>query len=124
MINDPVAWVVSISTIVMILNFLVGLYVKQYILPVVEDQLKNCKVVADARAWWGTTGLYGKSYRYAMVNLALTSTKRLSEKGLVDMNEINQVSLSHRRWICIPMRVFCASMAISMLGSALMGRLW
>jgi hypothetical protein len=123
--NDGIlGWLIVISTIVIILDFFATLYVKLYILPKVEAQLKNCKIVTDAVAFWGTSSLAGKSYRYAMVNFALTSAKSLSKKGLVDMDEVNSVSLSHRRWICIPMQVFCVSMGTAMISLALLGKLW
>ncbi|MCS3470476.1 hypothetical protein M2401_004229 [Pseudomonas sp. JUb42] len=123
--NDGIlGWLIVISTIVIILDFFATLYVKLYILPKVEAQLKNCKIVTDAVAFWGTSSLAGKSYRYAMVNFALTSAKSLSKKGLVDMDEVNSVSLSHRRWICIPMHVFCVSMGTAMISLALLGKLW
>lgn len=124
LIDEPLAWVVFVCGAVIILDFFVTLYVKLYILPKVEAQLKNCKIVTDAVAFWGTSSLAGKSYRYAMVNFALTSTKSLSEKGLVDIDEVNSVSLSHRRWICIPMHVFCVSMGTAMICLALLGKLW
>jgi hypothetical protein len=123
--NDGIlGWLIVVSTIVIILDFFATLYVKLYILPKVEAQLKNCKIVTDAVAFWGTSSLAGKSYRYAMVNFALTSAKSLSKKGLVDMDEVNSVSLSHRRWICIPMHVFCVSMGTAMISLALLGKLW
>lgn len=123
--NDGIlGWLIVVSTFMIILDFFVTLYVKLYILPKVEAQLKNCKIVTDAVAFWGTSSLAGKSYRYAMVNFALTSAKSLSKKGLVDIDEINSVSLRDRRWICIPMQVFCVSMGTAMISLALLGKLW
>jgi hypothetical protein len=124
MTDGILGWLIVISTIVIILVFFAILYAEHYILPKVEAQLTNCKIVTDAIAFWGTTGLAGRGYRYAMVNFALTSTKSLSEKGMVDIDEVNSVSLSHRRWICIPMHVFCVSMGTAMICLALLGKLW
>ncbi|WP_426143385.1 hypothetical protein [Pseudomonas sp. DWP3-1-2] len=121
--KEFLTWVVLASSFSIILNCLVMLYVDHFILPKVEDQLKNCKLVASARAFWGLTGKIGKIQRSAMVYLALTSTLRLSEKGMVDIDEVRRVSRRDRRWICIPMWVFIVSMSSGMIAMTLLRKL-
>lgn len=117
-------WVVFASAVLVVADFLVSLYVNHYILPQVEAQLKNCKLVADTKALWGTTGLLGKMQRSAMVYATLTSTRRMREKGMVDIDEVSRVSRRHRLWICVPMWVGCGSLVAAFIALALLGRLW
>jgi hypothetical protein len=109
--KDILRWVLFGNTLLLLSSFAVSLYVQWKVLPKVEEQLKNCKIVTDAKAFWGT-GLRGWSHRYVMVNLALTSTRLLQRKGLVDVNEVNNISNADRRWICIPMQVDVVTLAV------------
>ena len=109
--KDFLRWFLLVDVLILIPSYLVSLYVQWKIVPVVEQQLSNCKLVTDAKAFWGP-GIHGWSHRYVMVNLALTSTRLLERKGLIDINEVNSISKPHRRWICIPMQVGTSSFAV------------
>lgn len=109
--KDILRWIFFGNTLLLLSSFAVSLYVQWRILPKVEEQLENCKIVIDAKAFWGT-GIRGWSHRYVMVNLALTSTRLLERKGLVDVNEVNNVSKAYRRWICIPMQVDIVTLTV------------
>jgi len=109
--KDFLRWILFGDTLLLLFSCAVSLYVQWKVLPKVEQQLENCRIVTDAKAFWGT-GLHGWSHRYVMVNLALTSTRLLERKGLIDINEVNNISKAHRRWICIPMRVDGVTLAV------------
>lgn len=117
-------WVVFVSAVLIVIDYLVSLYVNHYILPEVEGRLKNCKSVAESKALWGNSGHIGKIYRSAAVYAALTSTRHMREKGMVDIDEVRQISREHRLWICVPMWVGCGSLATGLVGLALLGKLW
>ncbi len=117
-------WMAVVWAVSMLINCFVMLYVNQCILPKVEDQLKNCTLVADARRFWGLTGYIGKTQRSAAVFLALTSTRSLSKKGMVDMDEISRISPGHRRWICIPIWTGGANVLSGIWIQVLLGQLW
>lgn len=105
-------WVLLADVLLLVPSYLVSLYVQQRILPEVEAQLSNCKIVMGFRSFWGAHGYVGKSQRYGVVYLALTSTRFLKRKGLVDIDEVSNVSAAHRRWICLPMRIGTLSMCV------------
>jgi hypothetical protein len=122
--NDGLlGWAALVSGFAMLLSCFATIYVGHFILAKIEDQLKGCKVVTDAKVFWGNTGYVGKTQRYAMVYLALTATRRLSEKGMVDIDEVNRISIKSRRWICLPVRIGVPSFIIMCLALALLGKL-
>jgi len=123
--NDGLfGWLALVSGFAMLLSCFATIYVGHFILPRIEDQLKGCKIVANAKAIWGSTGYVGKTQRSAMVYLALTATRRLSEKGMVDIAEVNRISIKSRCWICLPVRIGVPSFIIMCLALALLGKLW
>ncbi len=122
--DDFLGWVVVVSSFFMVINYCVMLYVDHFILPDVEGELKNCSVVAYTKSFWGRTGNFGRSHRYAMVYLTLTSTRLLSKKGMADVDEVSRISLKSRLWIVLPMRFGFVSFISGMIALALLGKLW
>lgn len=123
--NDGLlGWIALVSGLTMLLSCLTTVYVLHFILPKVEDQLKGCKGVTDAKACWAGAGYVGKSQRYAMVYMALNSTRRLSQRGMVNSDEVGCISKKNRRWICLPTRVGMFSFVIMCIALAVLGKLW
>jgi len=117
-------WIVFVSGVLVVLSFWINVYVKYYILPEVEKRLQNCSIVVDSKARWGNSGFFGRSHRLVMVNLALTSTSLLHRRGMVNIDEVNRISRTHRRWICIPMNMALVGFIGGFGGLALLGKLW
>ena len=115
---------VIVSCIVAIIGFGVDVYVKYWVLPKVEELLANCPVVIDAKNSWDQSGFIGRRYRLVAVNLALTSTELLRNKGVVKMEEVQQVPVNLRRWVCIPDTVALLSFIAGMAALALLGEFW
>jgi hypothetical protein len=106
-------WVLLANiSVLLIPSYLASLYVDRAILPFVESQLMNCKIVTNSRAFWGETGFFARGQRFISVNLALTSTRMLAKKGWVDIDQVDKISMAHRRWICLPMRIGTLSMFV------------
>ncbi len=117
-------WVALASGVIVVVSFCIDVYVKYFVLEKVEVQLKSCKIVVDAKRFWGQRGFVGRRHRLVAVNLALTSTQLLVDKGLVDIDEVRQVPIILRRWICIPDTIGLAGFIVGMAALALLGKLW
>lgn len=124
MSEHTLRWIAAGASVVLLITYLVSLYVDRVVLPKVEAQLQNCRLVADTRSFWGTRGRFGRSQRYAMVHFALTSTRLLSKKGWVDIDEVKSISRADRRWICIPMNIAASCLITLAATMALLGELW
>ncbi|MGH8417012.1 MAG: hypothetical protein ACRER8_06930 [Pseudomonas sp.] len=112
------------SCVIGVVSFCADVYVKYLILPGIEVRLKNCQIVIDAKRSWDNSGFIGRRYRLVAVNLALTSTELLRQKDLVDIDEVNSISVSQRRWICIPERAGVTAFIVGITALALLDKLW
>jgi hypothetical protein len=97
-------WTGSAAAVVQLIGFLFMLYAAYFILPEIERHLYSCKLVTDAKKFWGPYSHAGKMYRYSMLRLVLGSPLLLERKGLIDVEQVNSLSLRHRRWVYLPMR--------------------
>jgi hypothetical protein len=109
---------------VAVVGFAVEIYVKYVVLPKLEDLLRNCMIVIDAKISWDRSGFIGRRYRLVAVNLALTSTELLRSRGLVNLDEVKQVPISLRRWVCLPDTVGLINFVVGMAALALLGEVW
>ena len=116
--------VVIVSGVISVVSFCLDVYVKYVILPEVEERLKNCRIVIDAKRCWDNAGFVGRRYRLVAVNLALTSTELMRQKSLVDIKDVASISSHQRRWICIPERVAITSFIAGITALAVLGKLW
>jgi hypothetical protein len=116
--------VVIVSGVISVVGFFVDVYVKYFILPDIEERLKKCRIVIDAKRCWDNSGFVGRRYRLVAVNLALTSTELLRQQDMVDINEVKSISAHQRRWICIPERVALTAFFAGITALALLGKLW
>lgn len=98
-------WTGITAAVVQLIGFLFMLYAAYFILPEIERHLYSCKLVTDAKKFWGPYSHAGRMYRYSMLRLVLTSSRLLERKGLIDVEQVNSLSLRHRRWVCLPMRL-------------------
>lgn len=116
--------VAVISAGFLLAGHLLALYAAYFVLPEIEEQLSDCKLITDAKALWGKYSHPGKMYRYSMASLVLTSPRLLHKHGLIDVDQANNLSLRLRRWIYIPSRLGGAGLVTLLIAMALAGRLW
>lgn len=107
-----------------LIGFLFMLYAAYFVLPEIEEQLSNRKLITDAKAFWGSYSHPGKMYRYSMLRLVLTSPRLLERKGMIDVEQVNSLSTRHRRWIRLPFRYTGVGCFTLFLAAALLGELW
>jgi hypothetical protein len=112
MSKETLRWILLGDVLLLIPSYIVSLYVQWKIVPEVEAQLKTCKIIDYSKIYFKNRGIWGRSHRYVMVNLALTSTRMLAKKGWVDLDEVNGISRADRRWICIPMQIGTLSVCV------------
>jgi len=124
MSDELLKWMVVGSGITVVVSFWVDVYAEFFVLEKVEAQLMNCTVVTDAKRRWDDKGYIGRRRRSVAVNLALTSTRLLSKHGMVDVDQVRGISVSQRRWMCIPLRVAATGLVTGSVALALLGRLW
>jgi len=106
MSKETLRWVLFGDVLLLLIpSYIVSLYVQWRIVPKVEAQLTNSKIIDYSKIYFFNRGIWGRSHRYVMVNLALTSTRMLAKKGWVELDEVSAISTAHRRWICIPMQI-------------------
>jgi len=116
MSDELLRWILLVDVLVLLIpSYLISIYVDHTILPQVEAQLGNCRIIADTRAFWGTTSRFARSQRLIAVNLALTSTGRLAKSGWVDVQEVRGISAANRRWIVIPTHVGGLSIGVLLI---------
>jgi len=98
MLNEAfLNWALVVSVGVLLVGYLLMLYAAYFILPEIEKQLLNCKIVTDAKAFLGPYTHFGKMYRYSNLRLLLTSTRLLESKGMIDVQQVSELSRRHRR---------------------------
>jgi len=123
--NDLILlWVAVLSAGLLLIGYLLGLYAAYFVLPEIEEHLSNCKLITDAKKFWGEFSHPGKMYRYSMTSLVLTSPRLLDKHGLIDLDQVSNLPARLKRWIRVPSRLGGFGL-FTMLGAmALLGRLW
>jgi hypothetical protein len=117
-------WVAVVSAGCLLLGHLLALYAAYFVLPEIEEHLSNCKLITDAKRFWGEYSHPGKIYRYSMTRLVLTSPRLLDKHGLIDLDQVSKLPIRLKRWIRVPSR-FGGIGLFTMLGAmALLGKLW
>lgn len=116
--------VALVSAGFLLIGHCLALYAAYRVLPQIEQQLYNCKIVTDAKRFWGPYSHPGKMYRYSMISLVLTSPGLLHKHGLIDLEQVRNLSVNHRRWITIPSRIGGIGLVTMLAALALAGRLW
>lgn len=116
--------VLLVPCVLLIVGYLLMIYAAYFVLPEVEARLKNCKLVSDTKALVGDRRHLGRMFRYSMAGMVFTSTRLLLSKGMVDSNEVSQISARHRRWMCLPSRLAGVGFFSTMGVAALCGYLW
>lgn len=116
--------VLLVSCGVLIAGYLLMLYAAYFVLPKVEEELQNCKLIKDTKAFVGDRKHFGRMLRYSMASMVFTSTRLLLEKGWADIDDVKKVSIGHRRWMCLPLRVVVIGGVAALIATALRGDLW
>ncbi|MGF6394853.1 hypothetical protein [Pseudomonas plecoglossicida] len=57
----------------------------------IESQLPNCKLIRDNKAIYSSLGFVGKVFRFGTISLMLVFPKAYARKGLIDLNEVEQL---------------------------------
>lgn len=117
-------WVAVVSAGILIIGHLLALYAAYFVLPEIEAQLSHCKLITDARAFWGEYSHAGKMYRYSMTSLVLMCPRLLAKHGLADLDQVSNISVRLRRWIYMPSRLGGVGLVTMLVAMALSGKLW
>ncbi|SHF24980.1 hypothetical protein SAMN02745148_02175 [Modicisalibacter ilicicola DSM 19980] len=85
-------------------NIAVWLYVAFFKLSQVEKHLSNCQLVENNRRIWGG-GPFGRMYRLMQISSMLLFPKPIVKNGEADLEDIQNLPISLRRWVRIPFNV-------------------
>lgn len=85
-----------------IANALALLYVAKFKLDELEARLPRTKIVVDARRNWGSDNIRARLFRLNMVYISLMFPQHWSRRGLVDLQEIEELPRPLVLWVLIP----------------------
>lgn len=69
----------------------ITLYLSHRLTEHIESLLPNCKLISENRKTYAELGFIGKVFRFGTISLMLVSPKAYARKGLIDINEVNQL---------------------------------
>lgn len=104
----------AILIIAILVSMSITFYLSHRLTEKLESLLPNCKLINDNKIIYSGLGFTGKVFRFGTISLMLLFPKTYARKGLIDLNEVEQLP-RHIKKILIRLITLCLALFLALL---------